>query len=94
MTLGQTSTPAASTVYMDRSAVPTKRELLLDAVEIVLTERGREMHFRDLATLVYERVGFSGEPPSRLNGVLHDDGSGRFHRTGRGTWALRRWSSS
>jgi DNA-directed RNA polymerase delta subunit len=78
---------------MDRSTVPTKRDRLLDAAESVLAERCGEMHFTDLAELVYSRVGLSDEPAARLNGVLHDDSSGRFRRTGRGTWSLARWTA-
>lgn len=49
------------------------------------------MHFSALAAHVYPRLGFDDEPAARLNGVLHDDSSGRFRRTGRGIWALARW---
>ena len=75
---------------MDRSA-PTKSQRLLDAAATVLEEHGREMHFSALAQQVYSRLGFEHEPAARLNGVLHDDSSGRFRRTGRGTWSLARW---
>ncbi|HEX4684006.1 MAG TPA: winged helix-turn-helix domain-containing protein [Gemmatimonadaceae bacterium] len=75
---------------MDRSE-PTKRQRLLDAAARVLEEHGAEMHFSALAAHVYPRLGLHDEPPARLNGVLHDDSSGRFRRTGRGTWSLARW---
>ncbi|HXT15839.1 MAG TPA: winged helix-turn-helix domain-containing protein [Gemmatimonadaceae bacterium] len=76
---------------MDRS-VPTKRQRLLDAAASVLEEQGSAMHFSALAAHVYARLGLSDDPPARLNGVLHDDSSGRFRRTGRGTWSLARWA--
>ena len=76
---------------MDRSA-PTKRQRLLDAAAVILAEHGGEMHFSALADRVYSRLGFANEPAARLNGVLHDDASGRFRRTGRGTWSLAGWA--
>jgi hypothetical protein len=72
---------------MSRTASPTKRQLLLDASASALSAGGREMHFSGLATIVYPELGFGDEPAARLNGVLHDDSSGRFRRTGRGRWA-------
>ena len=76
---------------MDRSA-PSKRQRLLDTAALILAEHGSAMHFSVLAERVYSRLGFDNEPAARLNGVLHDDASGRFRRTGRGTWSLANWA--
>ena len=76
---------------MNQPALPTKRERLLNAAEIALRDGGRPMHFTELAHVVYDRLGLVNEPAARLNGVLHDDSSGRFRRTGRGRWSLANW---
>jgi DNA-directed RNA polymerase delta subunit len=73
---------------MTLSSRPTKMQRLCDAAEIVLRSRGREMHYTELADSVFSNLGMPREPAARLNTVLHDDGSGRFRRTGRGTWQL------
>ncbi|MDB4875984.1 MAG: hypothetical protein JWM41_2430 [Gemmatimonadetes bacterium] len=77
---------------MSHSNAPSKSQLLLDATENALRAGGREMHFTQIAELVYPQLGLANEPPARLNGVLHDDSSGRFRRTGRGLWSLARWA--
>src|SRR5437763_9069384 len=69
----------------------TKHRRLCDAVERELRINGQPMHYRDLAAAVFSGLGIGGEPPTRLNGVLHDDVTGRFVRTGPGRWALKSW---
>lgn len=73
---------------MTSRALTTKKQLLCDAAERILRSRREPMHYTELAEAVYSLLGLGGEPASRLNGVLHDDGTGRFRRTGRGMWAL------
>jgi hypothetical protein len=78
---------------MSHYNTPSKSQRLLDATETALHAGGREMHFTQIAEVVYPKLGLVDEPPARLNGVLHDDSSGRFRRTGRGLWSLARWSA-
>ena len=73
---------------MPSRALTTKKQLLSDAAERVLRSRRAPMHYTELAETVYSLLGLNGEPASRLNGVLHDDGTGRFCRTGRGMWTV------
>ena len=67
---------------------PTKMQRLCDGAEVILRSHGREMHYTELAEAVFSKLGMPREPAVRLNTVLHDDGSGRFRRTGPGTWRL------
>lgn len=66
----------------------TKTQLLCDAAESILRSHRREMHYTELAVAVFSRLDMPGAPALRLNTVLHDDRSGRFRRTGPGTWDL------
>ncbi len=69
----------------------TKQHLYADAVERILSAAGREMHYAELATAAAELLG-SLCCPRQLNGILHDDITGRFCRTARGTWGLSQWT--
>jgi hypothetical protein len=66
----------------------TKKQVLAEAVERVLQSCPEGMHYTELSKAVSAIVGGQVEPAARLNGMLHDEGSGRFCRTGRGVWAL------